>query len=187
METIDDVSADPSNPQRHESDEKGSSIGCCPGPAAASSDAAEQLATNLAFELSRWELRARIVANQPAEDIAHRMGLPTSLVEQFEAEHFNVRHKLPHSSVVLGEVIGVPLNETWQPAETARLWQWIGFRYGASILDLVIPPFVALSDELQAQGLLAYLHPQCDVNEEFRILVAAKLLPSAALFSEDGM
>lgn len=126
------------------------------------------------------------MADQPAEDIAQRMRLPKSLVELYEARHFNIRSKLVNSSLVLHEIIGVPTNGAWSHMEVARLWQWIGFMYGSITLDLVIPPYVALSDEIQSIGLWAYLRPACDVYKEFRMLVASKLLPMATTASENG-
>ncbi len=147
----------------------------------------QQLAMDPGFELIRWELQARIVASQPTEDISLRMCLPKSVVEKYEAKHFNVRSRLAHSSVVLFEVIRAPMNDTWLPAEVAKLWQWLGFRYGVSTLDQVIPPFHALDDKLRSFGLMAYLHPACSVREEFRILVAGKLLPTAATLSVPGV
>ena len=147
----------------------------------------QQLATDPAFELVRWELKARIVADQAAEDIAHQMCLPQSVVEQYEANHFNVRSRLAHTSVVLFEVIGVPMNDTWLPAEVAKFWQWLGFMYRAPTLDQVIPPFRDLDDRIRSRGLRAYLAPECNVCEQFRVLVAAKLVPAAATLSEPGV
>ena len=154
---------------------------------AVSTASLQQLAMEPAFDLGRWELQARIVADQPAEDIAQRMGLPKSLVEQYEAQSFNVRSRLIHCSVVLREFIGAPIHDTWPPTEIARFWHWLGFTYGVSTLDQVIPPFRALDDKLRSLGLFAYLHPACDVCEQFRVLVAAKLVPATATLSEAGM
>ena len=89
--------------------------------------------------------------------------------------------------MVLREIIGAPINDTWPPTEVARFWQWLGFTYGVSTLDQVTPPFLALDDKLRSLGLRAYLHPACDVCEQFRILVAAKLVPAAATLSEAGV
>ncbi len=197
METIVDLRRDPSNPMSHESAEGESpSADRCPGFASADGElpgsvpsalTIRQLATNPAFELIRWELEGRIVANQPAEDIAQRMCLPKSVVEQYEADHFHVRPSLAHASVVLFEVIGVSMNDTWAPAEVGKFWKWLGFTYGVSTLDQVIPPFRDLDDKLRSRGLRAYLAPECNVCEQFRVLVAAKLVPAAATLSEAGV
>lgn len=147
----------------------------------------QQFATDPAFELVRWELRARIVANQPAEGIAQRMCLPKSLVEQYETAYFNVRSRLIHCSVVLREIIGAPIDDVWAPTEVARFWMWLSYTYGVATLDLVIAPFLALDDSLRSRGLFAYLTPECGVSQEFRILVGAKLVPTAATLSEAGL
>ena len=197
METLVDLRRDPGNPMFPES-AKGESSSADRGPGLSSVDGEQlrpvpsalsvrQLATDPAFELVRWELQARIVANESAEAIAQRMTLPQSLVEQYEAAHFDVRSRLIHCSVVLREIIGAPINDVWMPSEVARFWMWLGFTYSASTLDEVIPPFLALDDKLRLLGLRAYLHPACDVCEQFRILVAAKLVPAAATLSEPGV
>lgn len=154
---------------------------------AVSTASLQQLATEPAFDLIRWELQARVVADQPAEVIARRMCLPKSVVEQYEAAYFHVRPRLIHCSVVLREIIGAPINDVWMPSEIAKFWQWLGFTYGVSTLDQVIPPFLALDDKLRSRGLTAYLHPACSVREEFRILVASKLVPAAATLALPGL
>lgn len=146
----------------------------------------QQLASNPTFELTRWELRARILADQPTESIAMHMGLPVGMVIAFESSEFNVRSSLQHSSVVLHTIINIPPTEEWSASDVGKFWMWTGFTYGAIALDLIIPPFRSLSPELQALGLRGYLLPTCDVCEEFRVFVAGKLTPIAATASTVG-
>jgi len=122
---------------------------------AVSSPSSQQLATGPAFQLTRWELQARILANQPAEDISQQMCLPLAVIRGYEAAHFPVRSRLAHSAFVLREIICAPLDDVWQPTAVARFWSWMGFTYGAAALDEVIPPFLALDDEFRSLGLLA--------------------------------
>ncbi len=138
------------------------------------------------FDLTRWELQARILADQPAEEIAAAMNLPVGLVAAFEADSFDVRPQLKHPSIVLHTIIGIPLTEEWSAADVGRLWQWLGYTYGADVLDVAIPPFLRLSSQLRELGLRAYLSPVCDICEDFRILVASKLLPVAATCTSSG-
>ena len=83
--------------------------------------------------LARYELQARILANQPAEEIAAAMNLPVGLVASFEATEFNVRQSLAHSSFVLHKVIAIPPTEEWSGADVGRLWMWLGYTYGADV------------------------------------------------------
>lgn len=147
---------------------------------------AQPVAFDLADQLTRWELQARIVADQPAAQIALEMGLSVSAVENFEAEHFNVRHRLQHSSIVLFQIVQIPTDELWAAADVGKFWAWLACIYGAVALDLVIPPFIALPVELRALGLRAYLHPRCEVCEEFRVVVAGKLIPISATNTVTG-
>ena len=138
------------------------------------------------FDLTRYELQARILANQPTEEIASRVNLPTDTVTGFESAEFDVRSQLMHPSVVLHRIISVPADEEWSASDLARFWMWAGFTYGAIALDLIVPPFRSLSPELRSLGLRAYLLPNCDVPEEFRMVVAGKLTPIAATASAEG-
>ena len=146
----------------------------------------QQLASNPSFDLTRWELQARILADQPADEIARQMGLPLSMVSTFEADEFNVRPLLQHSSVVLHKIIAIPPNEEWSEADVGKFWMWLAHTYGAAALNVAIRPFINLPPKLQELGLRAYLSPVCDVPEEFRILVAGKLTPIAATVTVPG-
>ncbi len=138
------------------------------------------------FDLTRWELRARILADQPAEEIAAAMNLPLSMVTAFEADSFDVRPQLKHSSIVLHTIIGIPLTEEWSAADVGKFWAWLGFTYGAGALDVAIRPYINLPPKHQELGLRAYLSPACDVCEDFRLLVAGKLTPTMATVTPDG-
>ena len=137
-------------------------------------------------ELTRYELQARILADQPAAEIAAAMDLAVGLVASFEATEFDVRSSLPHSSIVLHKIICIPATEVWPASDVGRFWQWLGYTYGADVLDVAIPPFLRLSSQLRELGLRAYLSPVCDICEDFRILVASKLLPVAATCTSSG-
>ena len=138
------------------------------------------------FDLTRWELQARILADQPAEEVAAAMNLPVGLVTGFESSEFDVRSSLQHSSVVLHKIIGIPPSEEWSEAGVGKFWAWLAHTYGAATLDVAIRPFINLPPKLQELGLRAYLSPVCDVPEEFRILVAGKLTPIAATVTVPG-
>ncbi len=168
------VNTDSDNQQSHENSPQASSL------------CSRLLASDPKYELTRWELQARILADEPAEEIAAAMGLPVGLVASFEATEFNVRQSLAHSSFVLHKVIAIPPTEEWSGADLGRFWMWLGYTYGADVLDVAIPPFLRLSPQLRELGLRAYLSPVCDICEDFRILVASKLLPVAATCTSSG-
>ncbi len=144
------------------------------------------ISLNPLFELTRWELQARILADQPAEEIAMAMDLPIGMVTAFEADYFNVRQSLQHSSIVVHTIIGIPPTEEWSASDLGKFWMWVGFAYGVAAIELTIPPFKSLSPKMQALGLLAYLHPKCDACDELRLLVAGKVTPVAATITIPG-
>ena len=137
-------------------------------------------------ELTRWEIQARILSDQPTADIAAAMGLPLSMVTAFESSEFDVRSSLQHSSVVLHTIIGIPLTEEWPASDVKKFWMWVGFAYGVPAIELTIPPFKSLSPKLQSLGLLAYLHSKCNACEELRLLVAGKVTPIPATITAPG-
>jgi len=137
-------------------------------------------------ELTRWEIQARILADQPAAEIAAAMDLPVGLVTAFESSEFDVRPQLKHPSIVLHTIIGIPLTEEWSAADVGKFWAWLGFTYGARALDVAIRPYINLPPKHQELGLRAYLSPACDVCDDFRLLVAGKLTPTMATVTPDG-
>ncbi len=168
------VNTDSDNQQSHENSPPASSL------------CSRLLASDPKHELTRWELEARILADQPTADIAAAMGLPLSMVTAFEADSFDVRPQLKHPSIVLHKIICIPAMEVWPASDVKKFWMWVGFAYGVPAIELTIPPFKSLSPKMQALGLLAYLHPTCDACEELRLLVAGKVTPIAATISDSG-
>ena len=103
------VNTDSDNQQSHENSPLASSL------------CSRLLASDPKYELTRWELQARILADQPTADIAAAMGLPLSMVTAFEADSFDVRPQLKHPSIVLHKIIGIPLTEEWPASAGSSL------------------------------------------------------------------
>ncbi len=67
-----------------------------------------------------WEVRARILAGQPDEEIARRCGITAESVHWFEALHFNVRDRLEASDWITARVIGAGPWRGFTDAERGR-------------------------------------------------------------------
>jgi hypothetical protein len=140
-------------------------------------------ALNAAYEVyhagsgpARWELEARILANEPAESIGQRFNLSTEAVDWYEALFFNVRDCLKATGYVTHTVIRS--HDPWQglPSDLGRLWKVIGYYRGPEALDEMIgftaPPPAANKVELHK-----YLEEQTRRAINCKAFVAIEMVP----------
>jgi hypothetical protein len=84
----------------------------------------------------RWEVEARVLAGQPAAEIARAVGRPAAVIRLYEDWFFGVRDRLAARSYVLHVVI------RWFAVDTAptteQIWKFFAFRGGTLVLDAVI-------------------------------------------------
>src|SRR5690606_19650918 len=81
----------------------------------------------------RSELRARVLADQPREDIALATGLPTSLNETYERYYFDLRETLAATGYMLGMMAAKP-NHGCDADELQRLAYGGGLRVLETVL-----------------------------------------------------
>lgn len=87
----------------------------------------------------RWELEARILADQPRATIAEVMQLPPSVIETYEAVFFDVRAALAKRDYIVCTVLQPWLS--FQPADVARIWRHYGYWGGTHPLEALIDHF----------------------------------------------
>lgn len=135
--------------------------------------AAQQLAGQ--HSLNRFEFEARILARQPANEIASRCCLATNVIEVYENLFFDVRERLDTPSWITHEVLGP---KAWQPLDRDDIefaWKVFGYQYGAAAID-ELTTAVPHSDLLQ-WGLDAYQLPNSTLDNGLKFLISARRLP----------
>ncbi len=135
--------------------------------------AAHQIAGQQSF--NRFEIESRILARQPASDIAFKCGLATSVVEIYEELFFNVRDRLDTPGWITHQVLGP---KTWEPLDRDDIewvWKGLGYRYGTAAID-ELTTAIPHSDLLQ-WGLDAYQLPHSTLDIGLKLLISARQLP----------
>lgn len=135
--------------------------------------AAHQLAGQQSF--NRFEIESRILARQPASDIAFKCGLATSVVEIYEELFFDVRDQLDTPGWITHQVLGP---KAWQPLDRDDIefaWKVFGYQYGAAAID-ELTTAVPKADLLQ-WGLDAYELAQSTLDIGLKLLISARRLP----------
>ena len=84
---------------------------------------------------TRWELEARILANEPSESIGQRFDLSPEAVDWYEAVFFNVRDRLRATGYITHQVIR--LHDPWKglPNDLERFWKFFGYWGGPRAID----------------------------------------------------
>jgi hypothetical protein len=93
-----------------------------------------------------WELKARLLTDEPLAKIAERMTLPLATVEAFEALFFNVRGHLHARAWIATQVIGPGLWVGFEKAELGKVWMTLAYQGGPCVLEVVMA--VTLDREL---------------------------------------
>jgi hypothetical protein len=88
--------------------------------------------------LLRWAVEARVLADEPAEDIARKCNLLPGGVEAYENLFFDVRDKLGAESWVLCQAIGLNAHAGLTELDLGVRWKLVGYKRGPLALDALI-------------------------------------------------
>lgn len=126
--------------------------------------------------LQRAELESRILADQPAGEIADAMGCSAEIVELYEHWFYDVRSRRAHSCWIALHAIRRKPSGELRRHDVPDLWRWIG--YNAGLLAL-LPLLTAVERSvLSRDGIPAYLRPGTVLDPEFKLLIAAECVPT---------
>ncbi len=125
--------------------------------------------------LRRAELEARILADQPAGDIAAAMGLAPEAVIQFEEHGFDVRCRLNIPSWIVPQAIRLNPEGFLNNVDIGQLWKWTAYSFGLEQLERLLN--AVHRDTVRRGGVDAYLRPSVPLDLDFKILIAIQRLP----------
>jgi hypothetical protein len=88
----------------------------------------------------RARLEARVLANEPAEEIAQRGALPIQVVRTYESLFFDVRAYLEHDDYIWGQVLTSRRRRGQSKAEGEQEWLWrvMAYHGGPRVLALLL-------------------------------------------------
>lgn len=102
---------------------------------------ARQLAEQDGVQSFRWELEARLLANDSPDRIAERMLIPAETARAYEALFFNVQDRLRHRSWVVHAVFGRSIHAGLNERQYDLLWKMYGFFGGTNLIDFMVDTF----------------------------------------------
>lgn len=104
----------------------------------------------------RWELEARLLAQEPFRAIEAKMGIDASTVEWYEKVFFDVLSRLSYPSLIIHTVIGRSVHFGLAERDYDVLWKLFGYFAGAHVLDALIYKFLTPSHVAEAGGVKAF-------------------------------
>lgn len=123
----------------------------------------------------RAELDARILANQPIDEISRAVATPESVIATYEALLFDVRRRLQATCWIRHYVLGSQSWTSLQPHDFAWIWKYLGFNYGSIVVDHLV--YGVDHDSLINHGISAYWAPESSVPRELQFLLIIRSLP----------
>lgn len=127
--------------------------------------------------LVRYELQARLLANEPYERIASRLCIPTSVISTYEKCFFNVSDRLENRGYIAHCVFGRLLQIGMKEKDLDILWKVFGYFGGPYVLDAVIDRTLHTMRPNAPAEVGAYVASDVYNTMMIKGLIAARTLP----------
>lgn len=89
----------------------------------------------------RYEIEARILANEKPEIVAQKAGLSSGCIKLYEKLFFNVLDRIKNKMYILHVAIGDQIQRGMTDRDFAVLWKLYGYVRGSHMLDYLITTF----------------------------------------------
>ncbi len=89
-------------------------------------------------QLTKYEVQARLLANEPLEAIQLRVSVSVDALMWYERVFFNVLDRLPNRGYIAHRVLGESLQAGLTERDYQLLWQMYGYMAGPVVLDAMI-------------------------------------------------
>lgn len=138
---------------------------------------ARQLAEQDGVQSFRWELEARLLANDGPARIAERMVIPAATVVAYEALFFNVQDRLRHRSWVVHAVLGRSMHAGLNERQYDLLWKMFGYFGGPHLIDFMVDTFGDAGKAAGPDKVRAWLENDQRESLARKAAVAARTIP----------
>ncbi len=112
----------------------------------------------------RWEVEARILAQEDIAVVADKTGIAADTISAYAAVHFHVWPKINARHYIHG-VIGS--RRPWSPTRVRDLWCYLGYTGGPAVLDAIIQHYQE-AGEADYRYLMEPMGPQRGQSEPER-------------------
>ena len=131
----------------------------------------------------RWRLEAWLLTGVSSDQIGVKCGLPTAVVEAFEAAFYDVREHLAAREYVRCRLIGLKRTQGRPSLETVV--KNFAFNAGALVLDVIISSVLDMHGRLRPAQEMNLTTPEGRTAAKARLSIMAEMLPAnAALIRE---
>lgn len=138
---------------------------------------ARQLAEQDGVQSFKWELEARLLANESPDRIAERMVLPATTVRAYEALFFNVQDRLRHLSWIVHAVFGRSIHAGLNERQYDLLWKMYGYFGGAHLVDFMVDTFGDAGKAAGPDKVRAWLENDQRESLARKAAIAARTIP----------
>ena len=83
----------------------------------------------------RWEVEARLLAREPIESIANKLGVETEVIFWYERAFYNVIEKLDNRSYISNVAMGRSIHRGLYERDYDLLWKMLGYACGPLMVD----------------------------------------------------
>lgn len=160
-----------------------------PAPSDAEAAADEWPVIKTAYEIFaedgslRWELEARLLADQSDEEIAERCEVTAGVVSRYEQLFFAMREARAAHDYLTHYVVGTSIHDGFRDGEVRQFWAWATMAGGPIVLDALVDSLRRARRPDEPATLSIYLREGADVPWELQSYVAAGVIPPSDLNS----
>jgi len=125
----------------------------------------------------RWEVEARLLAREPLEQIAAKLGAPVEIVFWYEKTFFNVLDRIDNRSYIISVAMGRSIHKGLFERDYDLLWKMLGYGLGPHVIDAVTSKLMNPQHVLSADQVDAALQQQTDSLVHTKGWIAMQTLP----------
>lgn len=126
---------------------------------------------------TRWEIEARILADETSENIANKVGCDAGVIDAYESVFFNVRDKLSNTAYIVNVVMADSVTKGLTERQYDLLWKMFGYRGGTHVLDAMISRFSAIDKPQKPEDVSQFFQDSAINSMRHKAAVAALTVP----------
>jgi hypothetical protein len=128
-------------------------------------------------EFMRWEIEARLLANQPFDQVAERTGCTEATIVAYHELYFCVRPKLSATSYIVHKVIGPSVHRGLTSNEPDVLWKLYGYFGGSYVINAVVDKFTSPAKAQRDEDVPAFVEDSTLGNIKRSAMIASHTMP----------
>jgi hypothetical protein len=125
----------------------------------------------------RYELEARLLANQSYTEIEAKAGVAAIVAETYEYIFFDVRSRLPQPGLITHAVIKLSAQKGISEREPDVLWKMFAYWCGTAFLDLLIYRFNQPIKPASSSEIATFIVDDIREQLQLKAMIAVRAMP----------